>query len=170
MLEELKKERESHSIVSDSLQSHGLYSPWNSPGQNTGVGSHSLLQGIFPAQGSNPGLPHCRQILYQMSQECWSGYPIPFPGYLPNPGIEPGSPALQANGCRYLRETSRLPEFHILLFPLTHHFCPPSLSSLLESNYHVWLGCVWYKLFRRCLLRNNLPLGTIYLSSTPYLN
>ena len=36
----------------------------NSPGQNTGVGSFSLLQGIFPTQGSNPGLPHCRQILY----------------------------------------------------------------------------------------------------------
>ena len=43
------------------------YSPWDSPGQNTGVGSRSLLQGIFPTQGSNPGLPHCRQILYQLS-------------------------------------------------------------------------------------------------------
>ena len=41
--------------------------PWNSPGQNPGVGSLSLLQGIFPTQGSNPGLPHCRQILYQLS-------------------------------------------------------------------------------------------------------
>ena len=49
---------ESCSVVSDSLQPHGLYSPWNSPGQNTGVGSLSLLQGIFPTQGSNPGLPH----------------------------------------------------------------------------------------------------------------
>ena len=46
---------------------HGLYHLWNSPGQNTGVGSHSLLQGIFPTQGSNPGLLHCRQILYQLS-------------------------------------------------------------------------------------------------------
>ena len=46
-----------------------LYSPWNSPGQNTGVGSHSLPQGIFPMQGSNPGLPHCRWILYQLSQQ-----------------------------------------------------------------------------------------------------
>ena len=43
------------------------HSPWNSPGQNTGVGSLSLLQGIFPNQGSNPGLPHCRQICYQPS-------------------------------------------------------------------------------------------------------
>ena len=49
--------------------SHGLYSPWNSPGQNTGVGSLSLLQGIFPTQGSNPGLPHCRWILYWLSHK-----------------------------------------------------------------------------------------------------
>ena len=40
---------------------------WNSPGQNTGVGSCSLLQGIFPTQGLTPGLPHCRRILYQLS-------------------------------------------------------------------------------------------------------
>ena len=57
------------SVVSDSLQPHGLYSPWNSPGQNTGVGSRSLLQGIFPTQGSNPGLLHCRGILYQLSHQ-----------------------------------------------------------------------------------------------------
>ena len=62
-------ERESHSVVSDSLQPHGLYSPWNSPGQNTGGGSLSLLQGIFPTEGSNRGLPHCRQILYQLSNQ-----------------------------------------------------------------------------------------------------
>ena len=58
-LNRYESESESHSIVSDSLQPHGLYSPWNSPGQNPGVGSLSLLQGL------NPGLSHCRQILYQ---------------------------------------------------------------------------------------------------------
>ena len=58
--------------MSNSLWPHGLYSPWNSPGQNTGVGNRSLLQGIFPTQGSNPGLPHCRQILYQL---CCNGSP-----------------------------------------------------------------------------------------------
>ena len=41
--------------------------PWDSPGKNTGVGCHALLQGIFPTQGSNPGLPHSRRILYQLS-------------------------------------------------------------------------------------------------------
>ena len=55
--------------MSDSLQAHGLYSSWNSPGQNTGMGSLSLLQGIFPTQGSNPDLPHCRQILYLLRQK-----------------------------------------------------------------------------------------------------
>ena len=55
--------------MSDPLRPHGLYSPGNSPGQNIGVGSLSLLQGIFPAQGLNPCLPDCRWILYQLSHK-----------------------------------------------------------------------------------------------------
>ena len=62
-------ESKSLSVVSDSLQPHGLYSPWNFPGQNTGVGSLFLLQGILPIQGSNPNIPHCRRILYQLSHK-----------------------------------------------------------------------------------------------------
>ena len=64
------------------LWPHGLYNPWNSPGQNTGVGSLSLLQGIFPTQGSNRRLSHCRQILYQLSHKgspgilAWVAYPF----------------------------------------------------------------------------------------------
>ena len=63
--------------MSDSLQPHGLYSPWNFPGQNTGVGSLSLLQRIFAT-----GLPHCRQILHQLSHKGspgileWVAYPF----------------------------------------------------------------------------------------------
>ena len=46
----------------------------DSPGKNTGVGCHALLQGIFPTQGLNPGLPHCRQIFYRLShQGSWRG-------------------------------------------------------------------------------------------------
>ena len=55
--------------MSSYLRSHGLYSPWNSPGQNIGAGSLSLPQGIFSTQGLNPGLLHYRQILYQLSQQ-----------------------------------------------------------------------------------------------------
>ena len=60
---------ESHSVVFDCLWSLSLYSPWNSPGQNTELGSLSLLQGIFPTQGSNPGILSCRWILYQLSHK-----------------------------------------------------------------------------------------------------
>ena len=62
------------SVASNSLRSHTLQParllcPWNFPGKNTGVGCHSLLQGIFLTQGSNPGLLNCRQILYCLSHK-----------------------------------------------------------------------------------------------------
>ena len=72
---------ESRSVASESSRPHG-YSPWNSPGQSTGVGSLSLLQGIFPTQGSNPGLLHCRRILCHLSHKGsprileWVAYPF----------------------------------------------------------------------------------------------
>ena len=69
-------------ILSDSLRPCGLQSPWSSPGQNTGMSSLSLLQGIFPTQELNPGLLHCRRILYQLSHKGsprileWEAYPF----------------------------------------------------------------------------------------------
>ena len=64
----------SWSVVSDSLWPHGLQPtrllhPWDFPGKSTGMGWHFLLQGIFSTQGSNPGLPHCRQMLYHLSHQ-----------------------------------------------------------------------------------------------------
>ena len=91
----------SRSVVSNSLQPQELYSSWNSPGQNNGVGGLYLFQGIFPTQGSNPGLPHCRCTLYQLSHKGsprileWVDYP--FSSRYLDPRIEPGSPALQAD-------------------------------------------------------------------------
>ena len=71
----------------------------DSSGKNTGVGCHALLQGIFPMQESNPGLPHCGRILscltHQGSPRILEWVAIPTPG--PNPGLKPGSPALQAD-------------------------------------------------------------------------
>ena len=52
-----------------TLSTPWTYSPWNSPGQNTGVGSLSLLQGIFQTQGLSPCLPNCRRIGYQLSHK-----------------------------------------------------------------------------------------------------
>ena len=94
----------------------GFSCPWDSPGKNTAVDCHSLLQRIFLTQGLNPGPLHCMQILYHLNYrevpeikypmdstvhefsrpEYWSGQPFPSPGDLPNPGIELRSPALQA--------------------------------------------------------------------------
>ena len=73
--------------------------PWTYPAQNTGVGCLSLLQRIFPTQGSNLGFPQCRRILYQLSHkgsprilECVA---YPFSSISSQPRIKPGSPALQ---------------------------------------------------------------------------
>ena len=73
----------------------------DSPGKNTRGSYHALLQGIFPTQGLNSGLPHCRWILYHLSQQEsprileWVAYSFSRVSsrYLPSPGIEPGSPA-----------------------------------------------------------------------------
>ena len=74
----------------------------DSPGKNIGAGCHALLQGIFPTQGLNPGLPHCRRILNHLSHQGsprileWVAYSFSR-GEIPHSGIEPGSPALQAD-------------------------------------------------------------------------
>ena len=138
--------------------------PWNSLGQNTGVGSLSLLQGIFPTQGLNPGLSHCRGILYELGhkgsprilewvakiwahsrswwwdREAWHAavhrvkkvrhywatelnWPEPIPSHvdLPDPGIEPGSPALKAESLS--TELSGKPKWHkIITFYLFAYF------------------------------------------------
>ena len=62
-------ESESRLAMSDFLRPYELHNPWNSPGQNTGVGGRSLLQGIFPTQELNPGLLHCRQVFYCLSHQ-----------------------------------------------------------------------------------------------------
>ena len=95
--EALKVKNESHSVMSNSLQPQGLYSPWNSPGLNTGVGSLSLLQGIFPTLGSNPGLLRCRWILYHLSHHGSPRILEWLPGshlqrIFPTPGSNPGLP------------------------------------------------------------------------------
>ena len=88
---------ENCSVMSDSLRPHELYSPWNSPGKNNGVGSLSLLHGIFPAQG----FLRCRWILYQLIHKGslgileWVAYP--FSSRSSWPRIKLGSSALQAD-------------------------------------------------------------------------
>ena len=136
--------------MSDSLRPHGLYSPWNSPGQNTGVGSCSLLQGVFPMQGSNPGLLHCRWILYQLSHQ---GSPrivriclqCRTPGFNPWVGTIPWG-------------RKRLP---------TPVFCPGEfhglyLRCLVKFYFLTWVG------FHECSPCNN-SLSYIFLFNFLYL-
>ena len=93
---------ENCSVMFHSLQPHGLYSPRNSSGQNTEVGSLSLLQGIFPTQRSNPGLPHWKWILYQLSHKGsprileWDSLSL-LQGIFPTQESNKGSPALQVD-------------------------------------------------------------------------
>ena len=72
----------------NSLWSHGLWPtrllhPWDFPGKNTGVGCRFLLQGIFPTQGLNPGLPHCRQTLHPLSHKGSPTVDVPLPNKNP---------------------------------------------------------------------------------------
>ena len=93
-------ESESRSVVSDSLRPHGLHHPWSSLGQNTGMGSCSLLQGIFPTQGSNPGLPHCRQILHQLSHQESAYLPIYITNWASQVALLVKNPPANAEGER----------------------------------------------------------------------
>ena len=120
------------------LQPTRLLCPWNSPGKNTGVGCHFLLPGIFPTQGLNPGLPHCRQILYCLSHQKSPWYsPSNSWSLLP---LAPSCPLVQAIDS---------PDIELLLvhqiFRITSH-CPPSLSAMLfsvkqkiNSRFHSYL-------------------------------
>ena len=138
---------ERRSVVSDCLRPHGLYSPWNSPGQNTEVGSLSLLQGIFQTQGLNPGLPHGRQILYQLSHKGsprileWAAYPSPVD--FPDPGIELGSPAPQAHSlATELWGKPLLPLWSYMFEWFTHVLC-------CENYNEIW--GVWFKYEYECI-------------------
>ena len=138
-------ESESCSVMSDSLWPHGLYSPGNSPGQNTGLGSLSLLQGIFPTQGSNPGLPHFRWVLYRLSH---MGSPrilkwvaVPSWGHLPDPGIKPGSPALQEDSLPTELSGKRKPSllktinsYLVLILIYLQLYVRKSIKSLLKEK------------------------------------
>ena len=119
-----ESESENCSFMSDSLLPHGLYSPWNSP-------DLSLLQGIFPTQGSNPGLLHCRWIVYQLSH---MGSPIilepnntvPSAANLSDSRIELGSPTLQVDSLP--TELSGKPELsydEVPIFVFEDSICRP---------------------------------------------
>ena len=118
---------------------HGLYSPWNSPGQNTGLGSPFRLQGIFPTQGSNPGLLHYGQILYQLSHQgsprilVWAACPFPSGSSWPRgrTGVSCIAGGFFTSGAT--REA----------LILTHHISSPRMSVYLNSRDHSVQAMTW---------------------------
>ena len=156
----IKSEVESCSVVSHSLRHHGPYSPWNSPGQNAGVGSLSLLQVIFPTQGLNPGLPYCRCILYHLNHQGsprileWVAYPFSRGSSQPRnrTGISWILYQLSYQGTNNLVNSSQSTNFR--LSPTAFTPIRPTLLPIQEHG--------------DCLLIR-LPLSAGRLESTPHL-
>ena len=119
---------ESCSVVSNSLWPHGLCSPWNSPGRNTGVGSLSLHEGIFPTQDPNTGLLHCRQILSWLSHQGLLGIHSYVDGYMLCLGF------CACGG--YYREWRTIP--FVTQWVLVIYFLISSVHSV-QSLSRVWL-------------------------------
>ena len=132
-------------VMSDSLWPRGLHGPWNSLGQNTDMGSLSLLQGSsYPrdrTQVSHIAGGFFTSWATREAQECWSGQPIPSPADLPNPWIQLGSLALQVDS---------------LLTELSGMTTPPHpsgwakhlWSSEIQSSPETWfwrqVWCPWH--------------------------
>ena len=138
--------------------------PWNSLCQNTGVGSLSLLQGIFPTHRLNPGLLHCRWILYQLSHKGsprmlkWAAYPFPMEtsqhrnrtrvsyiakGLFPNWVI-----SLKYTVSKFLSLNHHLNMLPLWMLPFTHYFLPGPLKSLFPGVWWVFTGSLlWLMLF-----------------------
>ena len=147
LAQEVKSESESHSVGSDSLRPHGPYSPWNFPGQNTGVGSLSLLQEIFPIQGSNPGFLYSWWILCQLSHK---GRPrilvcvaYPFSSGSFRPRNRTGSPTLQVNSLptEHRKKESEVAQSCTTLFdPMDCSLSGSSIHGIFQARI-LGVGC-----------------------------
>ena len=149
-------------ILSDSLLPHGLYSPWNSPGQNTGVGSPSLLQRIFPIHRSNPGLLYCRQILYQLSQQG-------------NPRV--GSLSILQQIFRTQESNRCLLHFRQILYQLSHKGSPRILGWIVTysfSRVSSWprnrtrVSCIAGRFFTNWTMREALYFSSVSTTTILY--
>ena len=125
-----------------------IHSPWNSPGQNTGMGGLSLLQ-IFPTQGSNPGLLHCRWILYQLSYQGRRD--------LPNLGSNPG--LLHCKQILYHLTQRESPDTHYYMCKINH-------KDLLYStgSYMQYLNLQWKRMYNITLLHMWITVEQLYFN------
>ena len=159
---------ESCSFMSDFLRPHGLYSLWISPGKNTGVCSLSFLQGIFPTQGSNPGLPHCRQILYHLSHQGsprilgWVDYTFSSKSSWPRNPTRVSSLQAYSFTTELSGKLSRkpLPWLAINSHPKVKNL----VSNLLSTQLFNWNICLKVsKLTRTCMKTKVQGLGVVFM-------
>ena len=155
-----KGDSESHSVVSNSWQTDGLQPtrlpcPWNSPGQDTGVGNCPLLQGIFPTQGSNPDLPYCRQILYPLSHQPNTIFPFWVTAHLADTlenslmilEIEPNEDCPEYNPLASQRWSLNL-ALWTWFFPETILMCAGGSRKAIQSFFDIyWVPAGWPTLF-----------------------
>ena len=131
--------------MSDSLQPHRLHSPWSSPGQNTGVGSLSLLQGIFPIQGSVPGLPALQvgSLLAEPQgkpKNTGVGSLSLLHWIIPTQELNPGSPSLTGKGRVKIQKSWEFPGGPVVRTQGFHGQGPGSIpcqgTKILEALWH----------------------------------
>ena len=156
--------------MSDSLWPHGLYSPCSSLGQNTGVGSCSLLWRIFPTQGWKPGLPHCRRILYQLSYQgspirrprcdpwvrkiCWRRDGLPTPVFWGFPGGSAGGkePACNVGDLSSIPGLGRSPR-EGKGYPFQYSGLENSMDCIVHgvTKSWTWLSNFYFTTKSRCI-------------------
>ena len=159
--------------MSDSLQPQGLYSPWKSLGQNAGVYlSLSLLQGIFPTQGSNPALLHCRRILYQLSYErsrliynslinissAWIfAFLTIFFGQIPRRRLARWTILFKVS--KYVLQNAQL--FSGILF---WSILPPAPREMPQSPSTYWDGILYYLVFKKSFSIGQIKMISLWYS------
>ena len=181
------------SVVSDSLWPYGLQPtrllcPWgDSPGKNTGVGCRALFQGIFPTQASDPGLPHCRRILYCLSHRGspmileWVAYPFSRGSSLPRGQTRSSWIAGRFFTRWATREAQKLRLSRAndwTIFLRTWRGCGQSYSLSLERRWILFLSRVevgaqvcWF-LFQRCCrqIRLHLVIYVFIVAKPTYID
>ena len=132
---------ESRSVMSDTFQHYGLETPmllcpWNSPGKNTGEGCHFLLQGIFPAQGLNPGLLHCRWSLYCLCHQGSPGNKLKTTASLQDGSLGPSEAEVWSG----LEAGDSL---HKNQLDSKHYFLIPTLERKEAASWGAWIRQIW---------------------------